>query len=219
MRPILLPVLMTCSLLRADALEEVRTALKGLAARNPVRIAVQEEGWEKEGQAPVPYRRAYQVTDGPDGPVLAGAGKAGEHEVSAREVTRAHEALLETLKEAKVLEVRSEPFEGRPARRIRLSIAGEDDPEAKKHLKRFELELVLWVGPDQLPFRAEQRVDLAGRVMLVVSFWTKATDVRTFQRHGDRLLLATRRTEVQGKAAGRELGGQGTLQATLVPAS
>lgn len=220
MRLVLLFAFAVCSVLRGDALDEVRFALKGLKAQSAVRVSVQSEGWEREeSKKPESFKHSFEVTDGPGGPAFVQQTAAKEkHEVSAKEVTRAHEVLLETLDSAKLLEVRPELFQGKPARRLRLALAALEDPEDRKHFKKFDLELVLWVGPDNLPFRAEQRVDLEGRVMLFIRFWSKGSDIRTFQLHGDRLLLTSRQTEAQGKAMGKEAGGQGTLRATLVKA-
>lgn len=209
MRAVLLLLLMSgFPGLRGDALDDLRGALKGLRARTGIRVQVQRDGWEDQGGKRTPVHRVFEVQEPVDGPV-----QAGDHQ----EVARAHETLLERLSDARLLEAGMETLEGRPVLRLRVALAPDMDANARKRVKRFEHVADLWLGPDGLPFRMQERMEMEMRVLLMFAVRTQLREVRTFIRMGDRLVLATQDTEVQGKAMGKAFAGQEQVRVSGIP--
>lgn len=210
LRPALIPLLsLSLTPLRGDALDDLRGALRALKAQSSVTYEVRREGWEAKGSERTPLQGSFQVVDGPGVPRIPDEDR--------REVPRAHEVLLERLEEARLLEVRTEVQDGPSVRRVRIALSPDMDADARKHLKHFEHVAELWIGADGLPFRMEERLHMEIRVMLLLRVSTRMTDARTFVRRGDRLVLVTRDTAVEGKAMGKTFSGQEQLRAAPVP--
>ncbi len=235
MRPHLLApclALLCVAVLRADGLSDVRAALKGLPARESVRVKVEHDSVDREAGTETRSHRTTVVEDGPGGtriledtgaPAHPGRhgnpGKApgtGEPEGFRNEL-RAQEELLEMLEKAHLVEDRMDSFEGRPARRLRLALDLNLDEDARRYVKRFDQDLVLWLDSQNLPLALDLQMEVRARAMLFFSVRTGIRVHERFQRCKDRLLTAEARTEVEGVAVGKAFGGTETTRCSLLP--
>lgn len=231
--PLALALLLCSPLLRADGLSDLKVALKGLPAPEKLRVKVESESLERESGKDSTERRATVVEDGSEGmriledtrpaatPAKAkggtrapGAGKKASGEF--HDELRPAEGLLEQLEKARLLEEKSEAYEGRPARRLKLAMDLDLDAEARSHLKKADYEATVWIGPDGLPLAMVHRIDIKARVMLVASVWTRIDIHRRFQRVQNRLLVLDEQADVQGAALGKSFSAKETTRCTVL---
>ena len=235
MRPrLLVPclALLCVPVLRADGLSDLRAALKALPAQEAVRAKVEQDSLDREEGTETRHHRTTVVEDGPGGMKIledTGApahperkGKPGKvpgtgETEGFRSELRAQEELLEMLKKARLLEDRMDSFEGRPARRLRLALDLNLDEDARKYLKRFDQDLVVWLDPQNLPLALDLQMEVRARAMLFFSVRTGIRVHERFQRYRDRLLTAEARTEVEGVAVGKPFGGTETTRCSPMP--
>lgn len=225
--------LLLCStLLRADGLSDLKAALQGLPVPGKIRVRVEEESLEHESGKDTLERRTALVEDSPGGariledsrgmavPARAkGAapsqGKKGSGPFE--DELRPAGGLLRQLEKARLVEERAEPFEGRPARRLKLALEMDLDAETRGRLKQADHEATVWVGEDGLPLAMTHRIEVRARVMLVASVWTKIDIRQRFQHVQGRLLLLDEQAEVQGAALGKSFGGKDTTRCRVMP--
>lgn len=224
--------LLCSSMLRADGLSDLRTALKALPAQEAVRAKIEQDSLDREEGTETRSHRTTVVEDGPGGmKVLEDTGApthakrkgkpgkvpgAGASEEFRGEL-RAQEELLKMLEKARLQEDRMDSFEGRPARRLRLALDLNLDEDARKYLKRFDQDLVVWLDPQNLPLALDLRMEVRARAMVFFSVRTGIRIHERFQRYKDRLLTSEARTEVEGVAVGKPFGGTETTRCSLVP--
>lgn len=234
MRPAL-PLLLTAALgLRADGLSDLRTALKGLPASQPVKATVDCQVWSRSGDGKQPKivqgRAQARLEDGPAGLKLGwdraelarveAAGKAKDEGPGkalqalgverAERLTDAAKALLEDLDGAQVQEDRPEAWQGHPARLLVLKLEPKDlDADDRKHLKSFSRTLKVWLGPDGVPLAADERLDMKLSVMFIGVELHHAESL-AFARVGDRLVATHDETQDSGAGAGQQ-GDQRTV--------
>jgi len=92
----------------------------------------------------------------------------------------------------------AEPFEGRPARRIRLDLAREKlGTREAEYVKQYEGNLDLWLGEDGLPLAARLHEHYAGRAFVFFHFESTRDEDLRFTRVGDRLLVRSSRLHAQ----------------------
>lgn len=234
MRPAL-PLLLTAALsLRADALTDLRTALKGLPATHPVQASVDCQVWSRSGGGKQPKivqgRAQARLEDGPGGLKLGwdrselarveaaekakdeGPGKA----LQALGIERAEslldaaKALLQDLDGAQIQEDRPEAWQGHPARLLVLKLEPKDlDADDRKHLKSFSRILKVWLGPDGLPLAASEQMDMKLSVMFI-GVELHHAESRAFVRVGDRLVATHDEAQDSGSGAGQQ-GDQRTV--------
>lgn len=235
MRPSLpLAILALCGgLLRADGLADLKAALKALPAPAKVRMKVEAESREKASGKEETERRTAVVEDGPDGTRVLEDSRPGADPAKSRgaakgpgpvkkgsgdfhDELRPAEGLLEQLEKARLLEEKAEPYEGRPARRLRLAMDLDLDAEARSHLKKADYEATVWIGPDGLPLAMDHRIEIRARVLLLASVWTKVDIRRRFQRVQSRLLVLDEHADVQGAALGKSFSAKETTRCTVL---
>ncbi len=229
LHPALLATLALVSgLLQADGLTDLKTALSGLPQTAKVRVQIEEESRETEGGKEQIERRSRQVEEGPGGmriladsrqPSAPATQKAApvEDGGSIQAALRPSAGLLLDLAKARVLEEKAETWEGRPARRLKVSLELNLNQEARSHLKRALREATLWLGPDGLPYAMTERVELQIRMFLVASVRTQVDIHRRFLRTQDRLLVAEERSSVQGSAMGKAFRTLETTRCSVLP--
>lgn len=226
-------VLVACgTLLRADGLADLKAALRGLPAPASVRVKVEEESLEREAGKDTLERRTALVEDGPGGirvledsrGMAAPAGSKGAAKGPGKkgsdpfeEELRPAGGLLRHLEKARLVEERTEPYEGRPVRRLKLALEMDLDAETRGRLKQADHEATVWVGEDGLPLAVAHRIEVRARVMLVASVWTKIDIRQRFQRVQGRLLLLDEQAEVHGAALGKSFGGKDTTRCRVMP--
>jgi hypothetical protein len=219
-------------LLRADGLADLKAALKNLPAPTKVRMKIEEDSTEREDGKDRTERRTVVVEDGPEGtqiledsrpamgpsPKKGGSkGPGGKRNGDFREALRPAEGLLEQLEKARLLSEKAEPYEGHPARRLKLALDLDMDAEARSHMKQADHEATVWIGQDGLPLAMSHHIEVKARVLLFASVWTKVDIQRRFQRHQDRLLLLDEQADVQGSALGKAFSAKETSRFTLLP--
>lgn len=234
-RLILATALALCgTLLQADGLADLKAALKALPRGPKVRVHIEEESREREEGKEQTDHRSLLVEDGPEGTKVLedshpgkglrqanfttdGKGRAREKQKPGdfMEIVRPAEGLLEQLETARLLEEKAEPFERRPARRLKLALDMKLDEDARKHLKQADHEAILWIGTDSLPLAMKHRIEVRARVLLFASIWTRIDITRRFQRAGQRFLLLDEQAEVQGSALGKSFSAQETIHCSL----
>ncbi|HTL97794.1 MAG TPA: hypothetical protein VL181_03215 [Holophagaceae bacterium] len=234
MRPAVLAVLLLAPALRADGLTDLRAALKGLPARQPVKATVDCQVWNRTGKGKQPKivqgQARVVVEDGPGGLKLGwdkaeldriqSAAKAkDEGPRQAMGALRAEKAealldaakdLLGDLDEAQLQEDRPDSWQGRPARLISLKLDAKDmDEDGRKHLKSFSHTLKIWMGPDGAPLGLSEQMDMKLSVMFI-SVEVHHHASRAFAKSGDRLVAVHDESEDSGSGAG-EQGDQKTV--------
>jgi len=228
---LLIPTLVLAGLpaLRADGLSDLKAALRALPAREVVRARVEQDGLEREGKTETRSHRVTTVEDGPGGLKILqdegapaptggrGSRKGGAPEGGFRQQVRAQEELLETLDKARLLDERTDTFEGRPARRLRLALDTGMDEDARKHVQSLDQSFVIWLDPQSLPLAMDLRMEVRARAMLFFKVWTRIQIHRRFQKIKDRLVALDERAEVQGEALGKAFGGSDSTRCSVLP--
>ncbi len=219
---ILACLLAASTLLHADALSDLRAALRGLPAREPVKLTVVQRGWDEEEGKRNAYEETFTATDGPGGAAAQGRPrKAQKARSKVRDEgtswVRPHEDLLQELEGAKLLEERAEAFDGKPARRLRLAVDPDLDEEARRHLKRAVSECTVWVGADGLPLAWRRDLDMKVRAMLIVSMDMRLQIQRRYQKHHDRLVVVSESVDLKGQAMGHPFAAEGRSTARVDP--
>lgn len=234
MRPAALALLLALPALRADGLADLKTALRGLPATQPVKATVDCQVWNRSGEGKkakiIQGQAQARVEDGPSGLKLGwdktsldrveAATKAkdkGPRQAmdalsaeKARDLLDAAKDLLGDLDDAVVQEDRADTWQGRPARLLTLKLDGKDmDEDDRKHLKSFSHTLKVWMGTDGAPLGLSEQLDMKMSVLFIsVEVHHKAA--RTFLTSGDRLITVHDESEDSGSGAG-EHGEQKTV--------
>ncbi len=115
--------------------------------------------------------------------------------------------LLVTLDNAQLLETSQSTHRGKPARLLKFKVAPKFSKQEKKHMKKFDMTLSVWLGPDGVPIAAERKTYWKAS-MLLISVERDEQESWTFARTGDRLV--TTRFEERSKSKG--LGQNGDAQ-------
>ncbi len=195
-------------LLQADTLSDMRGALQALKGQTPLSLRVERHTWERKDGKDESGHENFELEDGPkglrrtDGKALpAGEGKAECW-------TRAHLELLELLQLATVLDEKPDLLDGRPVRRLRVSLLQSLDAQmgesGKIKFKKFSLEMTFWVGPENLPLAADKQMEMEGKATFLLTFSSKGKEYRRYQRIKDRLVMVEANQEAQIKAMGKE---------------
>lgn len=232
MTPRLLPLLLLGTLLRGDALADLKGALAHLGGRGPVRARVDYRFWNRQGDDKKPVitegRAEAQVEDGPQGlrmswghDLIRRAAREAQEQVRDPEAKAPTQLALEGLKattvlaclnaaedlsgllgQAQLIETREEAWQGKPARRLRLKVSPKLSGQGRKYIREFEATADVWVGPDGLPLAAETDVHLKGRALLVISFEQQERETFHYVRTGNRLVVIHHTKESQGSGGG-----------------
>jgi hypothetical protein len=230
-RAIPLALALGATLLHADGLGDLRAALRGLPPAAKVRLKVESDSRSLEDGKHEATHRSTTLEDGPEGtriledshpslPAKKGAVSLGAQKKGSRdfqEILHPSEGLLELLEKARLLEDRPDTWEGRPARRLKLGLDLDLDPEARSHVKQAVHEATVWLGADHLPLAMDQHLELKLRVLLLANIWTKVDITRKFQRAQNRLLVLEEQAKAQGTAMGKAFSSLETTRCTLLP--
>lgn len=239
----LLSLLLLGTLLRADALGDLRDALARLDGQSPVKASVEYQFWSRQGDDKKPLitegRAAATVEDGPQGLRMSWApdllqaaaqeaqaqaadpdAKAstrqaleGLRALTVRDALHGAGALLRTLEQAQLVEAREDAWQGRPARLLRLKLSPRLSRQDRKYVKEMEASAQVWVGADGLPLAAETQVHVKGRAFLVISFEQQERETFRFARSGGRLVVVHHTMERSGSGGGEQ--GQRKTMVTL----
>ena len=231
MRTILV-FLLSCSLLRADAQSELRSALTRLTGLGPVMASVELQVSGGDGDAKKPAgpenRAAAVVEDGPEGmkiiwsrSVMAAAEdehRAQIRDPEAKAPTRhamdglsathlsdylnAAPEMLGALDQAESPEEKDATWEGQPARLLAFKVTPRMNERTRKMIKQLDATVKIWIGANGLPLAAERRLQLKGRAYLVISFESSELETFRFKQAGDRLVVIRHEKESSGSGAG-----------------
>jgi len=228
------PLLLLGSLLRADGLGDLRSALARLNGREAIRATVEYRFWSRQGDDKKPVitegRATSLVEEGPQGlrmswsrPVIQAAveearaqAKDPEKPASTRRAIEGLKAvdvcdyldgadeLLRTLEGAQQLEEKSEPWQGKPAKLLLIKLAPRLSRRDQKYVKELEATAKIWVGADGLPLGAETRMHMKGRALLVITFEQQSRGTFQFLRSGNRLVVVHHTQESSGSGGGEQ---------------
>jgi hypothetical protein len=236
----LLFLLAAASLLRADALTDLRGTLAHLDGHAPVKARVNYEFWNRQGDDKHPVITQGQasalVEEGPQGlrlswspDLLQAAGREAQaHALDPEVKTPTRDAiegmkaltvddaldgashLLRTLENAQLVSVQTGAWQGQPARVLQLKLAPRLSQQDRKYVKDFQATAQVWVGADGTPLAAETETNLKGRAFLVISFQQQEHERFRFVRSGNRLIVIHHADESTGSGGG-EHGQQKTV--------
>ena len=206
------------SLLRADTLSDVRSALQSLKGQAPLSLRVERHTWDRENGKDRSEQETFGLEDGPkglrrtDGKALPGG------DLKAENLTRAHLNLLELLRNSSVIDEHPGLLDGKPVRKLCLSLLPEKDlkePSSKVKFKKCSMELTLWIGPDHFPLAMDMHIEMEGRAMLLMKFSTKVLDHRRYEKIKDRLVVLEVSSEGQFKGMGQDGAGREILRCAI----
>lgn len=231
--------------LSADALEDLKATLERFTRPEPLRAQVDYTFWSRSGDDKKPEitqgKAAAWVEEGPAG-LRMGWGRpllqAALQEARARaldpgkgaptrqaldalsptdilEYLNGAEELLRSLEQARIEDVRDEPWQGRPARLLRLKVSPRLGERQQKYVKSLEATAKVWVGPDGVPLAAEHQMRIKGRALMVVSFESSQKEEFHFGIHGGRLVVLRHTRETSSSGAGER--EQRKTQMNLTP--
>lgn len=220
--------------LRADGLTDLRTALKGLPATQPVKASVECQVWNRSGEgkkAKITQGQAQaRVEDGPSGlklgwdkaaldriEVASKAKNKGPKQAmdalsaeKARDLLDASEDILGDLEDAVLLEDRMDTWQGKPARLLSFKLDAKDmDEDDRKRLKSFSHVMKVWVDGNNMPLGLSDQMDMKLSVMFI-SIEVHHKGSRSFLRSGDRLVTIHDESQDSGSGAGQS-GDQKTV--------
>ncbi|HEX9082455.1 MAG TPA: hypothetical protein VF768_09250 [Holophagaceae bacterium] len=230
----LVSLLLLGTLLRADALADLRAALTHLNGQTPVKARIQYQFWSRQGDAKAPVitegQASAQVEEGPQGlrmswspDLLQAAAREAQAQaanpeakaptrqaleglkaLTASDALDGAKSLLGLLENAQVLDVREEAWQGQPARRLDLKLAPKLSKQDQKYVKEFQASAKVWIGPDGLPLAAETNLHLKGRALLVIAFEQQEHETFRFARSGNRLVVLHHAKESSGSGGGEQ---------------
>ena len=244
MRIVLWLLFLGCSVLHADTLSDLKTALATLDVSEPVKARVEIGSIQRNGDDSKEDRHspavAALVEDGPQGltitwdrALLQAAGtemQAKDKDPNQSTPTRssmdelkptalndylnAPATVLRLLDQARLVEEKPDTWEGRPARLLSFEMTPPLSDKDKKIIKAAEMTARLWLGADGLPVALETRFHAKGRALLVISFETTQSEEFRFARMGRRLVVVRHLVEIQSSG-----GGQNGMKHSLVTLS
>ena len=235
--------------LGADPLADLKTTLDSLVATTPITAHFthhfeQHHGEGKEASV-VKGDVAGEVTETPAGlderwgpEVLQRAREEGRRraadpeagtptqdgirELDAFNLSRQLDAaaeLREALGYATLVEDRTEPLDGTPARVLVVKLAPPLRARDKKYVKELEATAKIWLGPDGVPLAAERRVKASGRAFLVISFENEEHESFRFAHVGDRLVVVRHEIDRHGHGAGERNARKSLTSLEVRPAA
>jgi hypothetical protein len=239
----LLAFLLIGSLLRADALSDLKRTLAHLNGQDLIKASVDYQFWSKQGDDKAPVisegKATTFVEDGPNGlkmswdraliqtAVLEAKAQAKDPEKNAStrraieglkaievsDCLNGADELLRTLEQSQLLEEKVETWQGKPAKRLTFKITPKLSKQNQKYVKELEATATVWIGADGLPLAAESRTHMKGRALLVISFEQQQKESFQFTRVGNRLVVVHHVQESSGSGGGEH--GQSRTVVTL----
>ena len=230
----LILLFLSCSLLRADTLTDLKARLATLNGRDPVTATVEYEFSNQGSDDDQPVNKQGKssalVEDGADGIritwprelLMTAEREAREQSANQEGKTDTRRAignigpmmvhdhlnaasgLQRTLEQATLLEEKADTWEGQPARLLVMKLPPPQSAQARKYLKEWTATAKLWVGADGLPLAAELRRHQKGRALLVVSFEGDNNEDFRYAVVGQRLVIVRHVRESSGSGAGQK---------------
>lgn len=117
------------------------------------------------------------------------------------------------LKDAVLIEEKTDSFEGKTARLLVLKLDPHLKPQDKKYIKQLDAEARIWLDSDGFPLAAEASMSLKGRAFLVITFEQAEKETYRFARVGQRLVVTSHQKQGGGSGAGEK--GTSTEATTL----
>ena len=115
------------------------------------------------------------------------------------ELVDAAASLAVSLEEAQFVSQKQVSFRGRPTRLITLKITPKFSKREKKHMKKFDMTMSVWVGDDGVPLAAERTTSWKASILLL-SIERDEKQSWQYTRAADRLV--TTRFEERAKSKG-----------------
>lgn len=238
MRFVLL-LLLGCTLVRADALSDLKQTLASASGAEPVTAEVMFESvaLKDDGSASAPQQLTLTATDGPDGLQLrwprellvqaSGSehGETGEKTAALRAAIDGLKPmdvhgylnisgqLQEVLAYSELTEERADTWQGRPARRLSLKLDPPLSKEDRKYIKELTANATLWLDESGWPLAAERQLSVKGRALLVITFEQKESESFEFARAAGRLIAIRHEKSSRGSGGGQSGGRK--ISATL----
>jgi hypothetical protein len=228
---LLLLLLATPTLLRADGLSDLRATLQKLQSdqllRARVEIKTRRSGGENDKQKQSQGVSTVIVESGPEGLKLSWSPeqlkqsrKAAWEETANPDAPRSDIATLKTLEagqalnlldaadplrrsldKAGVREDKRENYQGKPARLLVFHIELGLDEEERKALKSSEAYLKLWLDSEGVPLAMERDVQ-AKFSKFLIGYRLHEHDTREYQRAGGRLIITHAVRDSSGSGLG-----------------
>ena len=238
-------LLLTGLALSAGSLDELRTSLQKLQGTEPVKASLEHSFWrqvtddkkpvitqgrlsahiEANGQGlrmlwnqPTLQQAARELAaqeQEPDRGTPTRMALKGVDPLEAAEALNHAEALLRDLSQARVLEERSEAWQGRPAKVLVLKLTPRLPEAQRKYLKELRVEAKVWVGPDGLPLAFTSSVAYRGS-RFFISFEGQQAQELQFARVGSRLVVVRATSEDQQSGFGASSQTKKTTTLTLL---
>jgi hypothetical protein len=105
------------------------------------------------------------------------------------------------LENAQVVDLKPGNFHGRAARILTLKISPKMSKREKKHMKKFDMTMMLWLGDDGVPLAAERKTYWKASILLI-SLERDERQTWTYTRTADRLIA----TKFEEKSKSKGLG-------------
>jgi len=228
----LFSLLLAGSLLQADTLTDLKTALTRLNGQEALKASMDYAFWSKQGDDKKPIitegKATTLVEDGPQGlkmswnraqiqtasqearlqakdPEKKGTTRRAIEALKAIEVSEylnGAEELLRTLEQSQLLEEKGETWQGKPAKLLQFKLVPKLSKQDQKYVKEMEATAKVWVGADGMPLAAETQVHTKGRALLVISFEQQQKETYQFTRVGNRLVVTHHTKENSGSGGG-----------------
>ena len=227
-------VLLAALPLGAQELGDLRTTLSHLPSGEMARVAFDYHFWReiREGGQPLVTQGAViaQVEDGPQGLRItwdratlaqAEAELQGEYleptkpapvsqimrsltALDVDEHLHGAESLARSLTGARILESRSEPWQGKPATLLTLHLEAVINPTIRSAVKEVQAVGWIWLDPQGFPLAFRSEVNYSGRRFLIKFQGTMKED-RHFQHRGNRLLVTWAQSEERTSGFGQSV--------------
>ena len=235
---VLLVLLLSCSILRADGLSDLKATLARLTAQDPIKARVELQISSRDdngGKSKADEGAATaRVEAGPDGlrifwsreqvqaAALELAAKDPEAPTPVRRAMGALSAtrlqdylngapnLLRQLDGAELTGEKADTWQGQPARLLSFKLNPHMSERDRKRIKEMDAAAQVWIGGDGVPLAAESHVNVKGRALLVISFESSSKEEFRFAHVGDRLVVIRHVRENSGSG-----GGEGGSQKTI----
>lgn len=241
----LFALLLASSLLQADTLADLKSALARLNGQDPVKATVEYQFWSKQGDEKKPVITEGKATtfleDGPQGlkmswsrALLQAASQEAQLQakdpekkgttrraieglkaIEASEYLNGAEELLRTLEQGQVVEEKTEAWQGKPAKLLAFKLTPKLAKQDQKYIKEMEATAKVWIGTDGLPLAAETQTRMKGRALLVISFEQLQKAAFQFQRVGNRLVVIHHTQENSGSGGGEKGQSKTVISLTL----
>ncbi len=241
----LLPFLLTPTLLFADGLTDVRTALQKLQGDQPLRARVEiktrrsggESNKQKQSesvssvivessaeglklnwspdQLKQSRKAAWAETANPDAPKSDIATLKALEAGTALNLLDAADPLRRGLERAVLLEDKADTHKGKAARLLVIRIDLALDEEGRKALKSAEALEKLWLDSDGIPVAMDRNIE-AKFSKFLIGFKVHEHETREFQRAGGRLVTTSSTKESSGSGFGHSEESHTTITVTLL---